>query len=1154
MDIGAWLSALGLERYEAAFRAHDVDGDLLPRLTADDLREIGVASVGHRRKMLDAIASLTPPASAAPAHGPGPASAAQADTGDAGAAAPSDGSGPERRQLTVLFADLTESTLLSARLDPEEMGALLRRYQDTVSAAVAEYGGHVAKFMGDGVLAYFGWPHADEDAAERAVHAGLATVRAVSALDVAGQHLDCRIGIATGLVVVGELIGERAAREEMVAGETPNMAARLQDLARPGQVLVAPFTRQLLGETFDLRQLRPQTLKGFAAPVTAWQVRGEAQSISRFHAKRGRSPLPLIGREAERTTLMQAWAEAGAGRGSTWLLSGPAGIGKSRLVQAVISDALGGQDWPIQLQCSPFQGDTALHPVIRYVTITAEIDAAAPSATQIDQIRKALKRYGHAPDMAPLLAWLLGIETPDMPALATSASDAKRVAMKALVQLIHGIAVQTPLLLIVEDVHWADPTTLDLIGRVARTLADHRVLMILTSRPELPAILAPDAMAQDGRRPFSDLRRLDLGRLDNAATLEIAARIAGDTVLPDALLAEIARRTDGVPLFVEELTKSMLEVRARPPDTGDDDTGPAQGDAVSIPATLHDSLMTRLDRLGPVKTVAQTAAVIGRSFKRNLLQLLLKADDDALDAALERLQEAELIYVVKAAAQREVTFEFKHALVRDAAYESLLKRTRRSLHARLYHLLADDPEAAPALVARHAEGGDLRKQAMQAWEKAGALALARPAYAEAAAAYAAAIRLCKGLGKGLDRGMDSGLEDESDLLRQELRLTNRLGLAQMGALGYQAAPVGDIFQTALDLAERIGDPDLVFPAVFGLCTHRYTAGQRFATFGRLVDRAHEVLGALDDKSRRLNAPRLLALQTVRDFHAADYAQVIARVDQVYAVYDNEQVRTLVHRYGEDSRITATGYLAWALSFMGRVDAARGAVDTAVGWARELDHGASLAMALLNGAARNAIWLRDIQGCMIAAGEALQLARRQSLPLWEHYAQLHLGLTLAHSGKSAEVAMLASGLERFLNSGVRVLATPNLTLLAEAQIRLGEVAAARRTLDAARSAITTAQDLPFEPDLACAEARLALVDGADTDQACTLLRHALDVAQGQGAHLPALRAATALAQLMAERGKVEAARDLLTAQVGGLAVPRQPLADLTAARILLDTLA
>jgi len=646
---------------------------------------------------------------------------------------------------------------------------------------------------------------------------------------------------------------------------------------------------------------------------------------------------------------------------------------------------------------------------------------------------------------------------------------------------------------------------------------------------------------------------MELGRLDNAATLEIAARIAGDTVLPDALLAEIARRTDGVPLFVEELTKSMLEVRARTPDDADN-AGAMQGDAVAIPATLHDSLMTRLDRLGPVKTVAQTAAVIGRSFRRNLLQVLMKADDDALDAALERLQEAELIYVVKAAAQREVTFEFKHALVRDAAYESLLKRTRRSLHARLYHLLADDPEAAPALVARHAEGGDLHKQAMDAWEKAGALALARPAHAEAAAAYAAAIRLCKGLGKGLGKELGKGMDDASDLLRQELRLTNRLGLAQMGALGYQAAPVGDIFQTALDLAERIGDPDLVFPAVFGLCTHRYTAGHRFATFGRLVDRAHEVLGALDDKSRRLNAPRLLALQTVRDFHAADYKGVITRVDQVYAVYDDEQVKTLVHRYGEDSRITATGYLAWALSFMGRVDAARAAVADAVGWARELDHGASLAMALLNGAARNAIWLRDIQGCMIAAGEALQLARRQSLPLWEHYAQLHLGLTLAHSGKSADVAMLASGLERFLNSGVRVLATPNLTLLAEAQLRLGEVAAARRTLDAARSAITTAADLPFAPDLACAEARLALVDGADTDHACTLLRQALDVAQGQGAHLPALRAATALAQLMAECGKIDAARDLLAAQVGGLAVPKQPLADLTAARTLLDTLA
>lgn len=339
------------------------------------------------------------------------------------------------------------------------------------------------------------------------------------------------------------------------------------------------------------------------------------------------------------------------------------------------------------------------------------------------------------------------------------------------------------------------------------------------------------------------------------------------------------------------------------------------------------------------------------------------------------------------------------------------------------------------MVARHAEAGALPVQAMAAWEKAGSVALARPAYAEATAAFSAAIRVCRGFGEGVDN------------LRQQLRLTNRLGLAQMGALGYQAEAVGETFLSALDLAQRIGDPELVFPAVFGLCTHRYTAGQPFAAFGPLVRQAHDLLAALDGKSRRLNAPRVLALQTVEQFHAARFEAALERVDRVHAVYDSDLMAALVQRYGEDSRITATGYRSWALSFLGRIDEARAAVAQAVGWARELDHAASLCMALLNGAARNGLWLRDLDTVMATSAEALQLARRQSLTLWEHYVQLQLGLAMAQIGRAAEVAMLAEGLERFLRGGVRVLETPNLTLLGEAQLRLGDHGAARRTLQA-----------------------------------------------------------------------------------------------------------
>jgi class 3 adenylate cyclase len=1118
MDLSHWLREIDMGQYEDAFRKNDIDVAILPSLTASDLRELGVASVGHRRRILDAIAAFE----------------GEAVADDGAAVAVTDqfsDHGPERRPLTVLFADLTGSTSLSAALDPEEMGALLKSYQNAVAGEVARYGGHIAKFMGDGVLAYFGWPQADEDVAERAARAGLAIVRAVADLPVPRHPLQARVGVATGLVVVGELVGSGAAREELVVGETPNLAARLQDIAAPGQVVIAPATRALLGQALTLRALPEVALKGFAAPVTPYEVVGEADGLSRFHAKRGRLLLPLIGREGERTALINAWAEADAGRGSGWLVVGPPGIGKSRLIEEIVADALKGTDEPMALQCSPFHGDTAFYPVSRLVTALADLDTAKITTDQQGRIARAMATFGHDPEQAPVLAWILDTGAD---AAGRGDQDARRAAMKALIGFVHRIAQDLPLLLIVEDVHWSDPTTLELLGRLLPTLVDHRILLLLTSRPELPERLAGDAR----------LNRLVLNRLDIASAERIASGIAGDFSLPAPLLAEIARRADGVPLFVEELTKTMLEASARD-DKGGPPDGVRRGEALVIPATLHDSLLSRLDRLGPVKTVAQIASVIGRNFRHDLLRALTGLDEARLEAALERLVAAELIYPAAGGRPQRgapnQAFDFKHALVRDAAYESLLKSTRRDLHARLYGLLVDDPATPAAVTARHAEAGELPREAMAAWERAGSTALARPAYAEATAGFTAAIRVCQSLG------------DTDEMLRQELRLTNRLGLAQMGALGYQAGAVGESFQRALSLAEQIGDPNLVFPAVFGLCTHRYTAGQPFAAFGRLVAQAYDLLATLDDKSRRLNAPRVLALQTVRLFHAARYEAAIERVDRVHAVYDSDLTGALVQRYGEDSRITATGYQAWAFSFLGRTDAARAAVAQAVDWARELDHAASLCMALLNGSARNALWLRDLETVMNASAEALNLARRHSLPLWQAYAQLQLGLAVAQIGKAAEVAMLAEGLERFLASGVRVLETPNLTVLAEAQMRLGDLAAAGKTLAAARTAIARSEDLPFAADLARAEARLALADGADKAQARMLLRSALDQAQAQGALLPALRVATDLARLLAEGGAPDRARTLLAPAIAALPATEGPLADLAAARTLADTL-
>ncbi len=586
-DISQWLRGIDMGRYEDAFRQNDIDLAILRSLNSADLREIGVESVGHRRRILDAIAAL--------------GTDAVRDDADA---APVADNGPERRPLTVLFADLTGSTSLSAALDPEEMGALLKSYQNAVAGEVARFGGHIAKFMGDGVLAYFGWPQADEDVAERAARAGLAIVRAVADLPTPGQPLQARVGIATGLVVVGELVGSGAAREELVVGETPNLASRLQDIAIPGQVVIAPTTRARLGQSLQLRALPEVALKGFVAPVMPFEVVGDVDELSRFHAKRGRALLPLIGREAERMALLDAWAEADAGRGSGWLVVGPPGIGKSRLIETIVAEALQGRDEPMALQCSPFHGDTAFYPVALLVTVLAGLDAVETARAQQGRIARAMASFGHDPEQAPVLAWILDTGAD---AAGRGDQDARRMAMKALIGLVHRIAQDLPLLLIVEDVHWSDPTTLELIGRLLPTLGDHRILMLLTSRPELPERLAGDAR----------LNRLVLERLDIASAERIASGIAGgiagNVSLPAPLLAEIARRADGVPLFVEELTKTMLEAGARA-DQGAGAGQAGQGEALVIPATLHDSLLSRLDRLGPVKIVAHLIVKISFFF------------------------------------------------------------------------------------------------------------------------------------------------------------------------------------------------------------------------------------------------------------------------------------------------------------------------------------------------------------------------------------------------------------------------------------------------------------------------------------------------------------------------------------------------------------
>ncbi len=554
-----------------------------------------------------------------------------------------------------MFADLVGSTTLSGRLDPEEMRDVLRAYQDAVSGAVARFEGHVAKLMGDGVLAYFGWPRAHEDAVERAVRAGLGIVEAVPRLATpAGNPLAARVGIATGLVVVGDLAGEGASREEAVVGETPNLAARLQEAAAPGTVVVADGSRRLLGDMFELRGLGPLPLKGFEHPVPCFAIAGERRAESRFEARRSDRVAPMVGREQELGLVLERWHQALAGEGQAVLLVGEAGIGKSRLVRAVLDAVDGEGQVALRYQCSPYHTGTPLWPVAQQLRLAAGLEPADTEATRLDKLEALLRQgeeSGEIGGMVPLVAALLGIDTGDRyPASDLTSQQRRARTLAGLVRQLLGLARRRgPVLMVLEDAHWADPTTLELVGLALDRVAGARVLVLLTSRPDgQPAL---------GGHPR--VTRLALNRLGRGPTEAIVSRLAGDGSLPPEVLSEIAARTDGVPLFVEELTRAVLEA-------GTTVTG-----AAAVPASLHASLMARLDRVPEVKEVAQVAACIGREFAYPLLAAISPVPEAELRAALGRLIAAELVFA--RGEPPEASYTFKHALVRDAAHESLLR-------------------------------------------------------------------------------------------------------------------------------------------------------------------------------------------------------------------------------------------------------------------------------------------------------------------------------------------------------------------------------------------------------------------------------------------------------------------------------------------------
>ena len=656
MDVGGWLRSLGLGQYEALFRASEIDADILPELTEVDLEKLGVP-LGHRKRLLRAISGLT---------------AAETSTAPSASAGPKPHDAAERRQLTVMFCDLVGSTPLSTRFDPEDLREIVGAYHGCVTDTVARFGGFVAKYMGDGVLIYFGYPEAHEDDAERAARAGLAVIDAVSRL-ATQEPLNVRIGIATGLVVVGDLIGTGAAQERGVVGETPNLAARLQALARPGTLVVADSTRRQIGTLFEIEDLGPQPLAGFAEPQRAWRVVGESGVVSRFEALRS-GTTPLVGRDEELDLLLRRWQQAKSGEGRVVLVSGEPGIGKSRLTAALSQHIETEPHTRLRYFCSPHDQDSALYPFIGQLERAAGFTRDDTNATKLDKL-EALLGDGAEPGDLSLIAEMLSLSGGErFPPLDLSPQRKKERTLAALLRQLQALARRQPVLMIFEDLHWIDPTSREVLDLTVEKIAGLPVLLVATYRPEF----------QPPWVGGSQVTVIALNRLGRNEGATLVHRLAGNLgALPPDVVDEIVERTDGVPLFVEELTKAVVEAGA---DRGYVSISAVPPSSLAVPATLHASLLGRLDRLGPAaKNVAQVGAAIGRDFSYELLAAAVQLAEPELQEALRRLVEAGLVF------QRGVPptaeYLFKHALVQDTAYSTLLRGPRQALHRRIAEAL-----------------------------------------------------------------------------------------------------------------------------------------------------------------------------------------------------------------------------------------------------------------------------------------------------------------------------------------------------------------------------------------------------------------------------------------------------------------------------------
>jgi class 3 adenylate cyclase/predicted ATPase len=1092
-DLAEWLGRYGLGQYAQTFAENNIDFSVLPDLNEIDLEKIGV-SLGHRKRLLRAIRTL------ATDNGFVESTGAVAD-----APALSVSLSPHReaefRQITVMFCDLVGSTQLSESLDPEDLQKLIDTYRGACNKAVSHYGGEIARYFGDGVMAFFGWPRAHEDDAVRAVHAALEIVSSVSQVSEP-ITLACRIGICSGPVIVGEIANSTNSWSMDAVGETPNIAARLQTLASANTVLISESTRRLVSAAFDLQDFGLRQLRGVAEPVHVYRVGAAKNAASRFEAAHSESLTPLAGRSSELSLLLDRWVKVKEGDGQAILLSGIPGVGKSRLLHELKTHIKEEPHFLLLHQSSPYHSQSAFFPVIQQLEQAAQLSARESNEDKLAKLRAYLPASTDG-SMEPLalIAHLLSIPIEsdrELPKLTPQ--QIKNRTISALVDLILRFSLQRPTVCIFEDVHWLDPSTLELIELIITRIDRARVLLIVSCRPEFrPAWIA-----------HPNVTTHSLTRLSHSEVKNMIHDLVGDERFPSHIVEQIVQKTDGVPLFVEELTTSILSNASSQRPGGS--ASAVQPALIRVPETLSDALMERLDRVAPSRRIAQIAAVIGREFSYDLLSAAAQIYEDEMLSALALLEEADIIYRV--GVSPFFSFAFKHALLRDAIYDSLLKSKRQQIHADIAAILENDYpdliESQPEVLAHHHQEAGNYQLAIRRWLESGQRALSHSANVEAIASFRRALQLLYTLPETPDRN------------KREIEIQLALGIPLIAVQGYASVETREAFSRARSLCLKLGDAPEYFQALFGLWGHSWMSGKNDDAL-HMADEFMSRARALSETVPLMVAHRVMGstLLTVGDFQSsADHFENTIRLSS-----QGQGRQPLYNLYMVEPKAASLLLLSWDLWFLGYPDRSLARVSEALDLAQTLGQPYTIAFAhymtsvvhLLRG---------DAIRAAAAAERSLEMSQEQRFSLYAILSRISRGRAIGDLGRVEEArAEITLGIGEAQRHGVGFMRPMMESWLADMYARTGDNEQALSIVEQAEANLGNGRSWEAELHRRRAEYLLAL-DPSSVGAAECLLKKAVNVARGQSARSLELRAATSLAELWLRHGRSDEADALL----------------------------